>query len=1323
MNKSHLFTFIFIFAVSILFAQTPPPEFIPGLSDPSNNVMSGTPNAQEFQKYTDVPVGYYTGTPSVSIPLYEIDGGSFSVPVSLSYHASGVRVNDISNWVGLGWNLNAGGMISRTIMNLADEIYLFNHKIENPLTNVPTTQMFQELGNWTGNPNPNVDGQHDIFNFNFNGYSGKFLIDNQQVVLIDQQDLKITYDMAQSPNSLFTEFKNFTIIDPQGLQYKFGNTYVEYSKIDGTCGSGGFSIPNRSKIYPTGWMLYEIYDPKSLDKVLFSYTSSLLNYDIEDEKTVIWGKQFGTPNTANYCPGREEINICGYSKLETSYVLSAIICPSGKIEIDNQGKRPDMVSGNQRLKSIACFDGIGSLIKTFSFTQSFGEAELQNSTDFNTANAKRMFLLSFQEKDVLGVVLPPYTFSYKNKSSLPTRFSFAQDYWGYYNGKNNTSFFPWIGNLDNNFKYNFADREPVASKMDAGVLEKISYPTGGETNFEYEPNAYYFNANDNITISSVYNLSSLMPIDDDYDPEIGGYYSVGSNGETILEKSFVPANNQDVSFSYYVKKLTKDPGSALIKLKSNGSIIKLWTVDNPLLLPPNTNPCGSMKEKNGNETVSLIGGQTYIIEMSSKYSCANPQNSEIATLNFQLDELKTKYIKNKMCGGIRIKKISFKETSNSSNILTKRYVYANTVPLDITNYLQSGISLNNINDNLNSSGINTGNIPIYFYANQYKSYYNTSISVPGLSSQTVEACGTSIVNCGEQPNNICTYYVLHSNSKTPLTNNAGNTVVYKRVFELLGENQDLGGMNEYNYNYVPDEEAFYLKGCSGPALHPPKQDNSWQSGKMTMKNTYLFKPNKTFLLKIREQFGFVENNVNHPKNYVYNIVCGFDIDLFLKTKDCNQTIPDIIGLKAYYWPNVSGFLPQTLYRKVVFDDNGDSLVTKINTDFNSNYHHFPTKKTTIAQDKTEQLEYFTYAPDLYHGQFLANLCSQAAGLAIIDMYQKNNVAPILAYRITQKFPIINSSTFNYDIDNTNEKTLLAAHINYSYNTHKPISFLKTEYLIPQPIATFQNAYFNNAYNLVLDPTLTTQKIFEYNNTGNIISVKAKDLVTSAYVWKPFGNTYNGTFLANKIPVAQIINADISKVRYMSFEDTETPTELSFTTAARTLASNTTTNIAKSGNYYYNLTATANTISINQLPPGKYIVSCWYKPIDYARKPIINLPVGATSYRVVDDYANTKDDNGWAYSEIAVDLSTQASPQNISMYYTPASGNIYIDELRVHPLDAQMTTYIYDSNKNIKQIFDINGIPIQYDYDSFQRLQNIRDQDLNILNTFKYNYKP
>lgn len=80
---------------------------------------------------------------------------------------------------------------------------------------------------------------------------------------------------------------------------------------------------------------------------------------------------------------------------------------------------------------------------------------------------------------------------------MPNNYSKSQDHWGYYNGRNNASL------LTKQFEhqlgsYPYGDREPNAAYAAIGILNKITYPTGGHTAFEWEPHDYaYVNAKKN----------------------------------------------------------------------------------------------------------------------------------------------------------------------------------------------------------------------------------------------------------------------------------------------------------------------------------------------------------------------------------------------------------------------------------------------------------------------------------------------------------------------------------------------------------------------------------------------------------------------------------------------------------------------------------------------------------------------------------------------------------------------------------------------------------------------------------------------------------
>lgn len=222
------------------------------------NIQS--PNAASLGKYGDVPVSYFTGTPNISIPLHKMSVKGIDLDISLSYDASGIRINSHPGWVGQNWTLNAGGVITRTVVGFEDELwysspsligYFFNY---DALTDLDLSDInnVKTLANYSAF----VDYEPDIFTFNFMGKTGKFLLDNNsEWKVISNNNLKIEFLLEPPLDSpLFESLElfpdgpevyifdgfvypkvmmGFKITDEDGTVYKFGKTNdsdaIEYS--------------------------------------------------------------------------------------------------------------------------------------------------------------------------------------------------------------------------------------------------------------------------------------------------------------------------------------------------------------------------------------------------------------------------------------------------------------------------------------------------------------------------------------------------------------------------------------------------------------------------------------------------------------------------------------------------------------------------------------------------------------------------------------------------------------------------------------------------------------------------------------------------------------------------------------------------------------------------------------------------------------------------------------------------------------------------------------------------------------------------------------
>ena len=64
-----------------------------------------SPNAASLGRYGDIPVSLSNGIANISVPFFDVKIGSFTLPVTLSYHNNGLKTTEIPSYVGLGWDM------------------------------------------------------------------------------------------------------------------------------------------------------------------------------------------------------------------------------------------------------------------------------------------------------------------------------------------------------------------------------------------------------------------------------------------------------------------------------------------------------------------------------------------------------------------------------------------------------------------------------------------------------------------------------------------------------------------------------------------------------------------------------------------------------------------------------------------------------------------------------------------------------------------------------------------------------------------------------------------------------------------------------------------------------------------------------------------------------------------------------------------------------------------------------------------------------------------------------------------------------------------
>jgi hypothetical protein len=496
-------------------------------------IIPPSPNASSLGIYGDIQTSKYTGTPEISIPIYTVKCGDISLPITLDYHASGIKVSQQASWVGLGWSLNAGGVITRTIFGYDDfgkRSKGWGDVPESPIgyyfdQDFPYVNSLNEIvPPINGNPDDDIyynynkiaasDGEPDVFCFNFNGYSGKFYFDRKRLnqneyavpVFSTKCDLSIKYFPSYNEdvdNDGGQSYGRWEIIDGKGYKYFFKTvetSTTNYGECNTYCNCyGSWPKPVQPDVV-SSWYIDRIESPKG-DFINFTYNTDarwIVNQNNFNESVIY---RLGYDNI-----GGVIINNSLSQIISHEIYLTEINFNNGKVVLRtsdrNDLETKQISSKAQRLDSITIYNNQEKLLSCGFKYNYFGS--------FQDPNNSRLKLEKLNFIDSNGKNSFPYIFDYYSPQAMPLKTSNAIDHWGFFNGKGNAiqwgsdsygnalscdkgTLIPGTEAIDYNGNkkiYFGADRDPDANYMTNYMLNKITYPTGGYTEFTFEPHTY-----------------------------------------------------------------------------------------------------------------------------------------------------------------------------------------------------------------------------------------------------------------------------------------------------------------------------------------------------------------------------------------------------------------------------------------------------------------------------------------------------------------------------------------------------------------------------------------------------------------------------------------------------------------------------------------------------------------------------------------------------------------------------------------------------------------------------------------------------------------
>lgn len=461
--------------------------------------MPQSPTAQQIAKGIDFPVNYYSGIPDITIPLYQIEVGNLSVPVILTYQGGGIRPSQEATSVGLGWSLQAGGAVTRTV-KCADDF------MEYGASDSQYTVGYLERSSWpdfgvsfdynyyrrivseSGDRQYYlyVDSEPDIFFYSIPGNSGKFSFKKDNSIVYFDKSANIAF----TPSRGTGQYPLFRAVDSQGTSYIFGekerthiysasigkNVNTSATGVDITYVAGDNTIHMVSD-YTSTWYLTEMVSNTN-DAITFEYEDEAYQLPLQENCRY----QQRLSGSSQYQDGDGPVYSITKSEVQGRR-LSCITWRGGHIDFEYGTARSDLLmpaamSGNPKaLTAVKVYNANGLLVCHWQLTYGYFD-----STPSSVPSSRQHLFRRLRLESVRNMLTgdDPYTFAYNNTVPLPVKNTRNLDYWGFYNGSSQgNNYYCQSGSA------NKAVNEQYAQ---AGILQSISHPTGGTTTLHWESN-------------------------------------------------------------------------------------------------------------------------------------------------------------------------------------------------------------------------------------------------------------------------------------------------------------------------------------------------------------------------------------------------------------------------------------------------------------------------------------------------------------------------------------------------------------------------------------------------------------------------------------------------------------------------------------------------------------------------------------------------------------------------------------------------------------------------------------------------------------------
>lgn len=508
-----------------------------------------SPQVEAMMRYDNSSVNLNTGTVSLTVPLVEFDDPDFDLDVSITYSSDGFKPLQPDNFVGMGWRLNCGGVITREVHGIPDEFgpitvsggfigasptptvqgfmaapsSLPQNFIEEKLVNADTmygefqhTYLENGLRKVVIRKDGYTEVSPDLYRFSFGKHSGMFMYDIDGTFKVISENGRSYHVQMQNINNipLSTDFSQIIITTDDGYRYTFGGSYhsLEYSALswrDFSSGVGSATETidaNRLHCKEiVAWHLTSVQAPNGRnltynyfqlsDKNVHDDPAKLLEhnyYSHPDSKKELMKCYQVIPNLKG-----EGNNIALSYVLNKTPLISSISTDDKSISFtyDNNPSPFFNQPYSPPCATYGFISGCGAKLTDVVLNNSI--SQFKESVSLSYTTKENRLLLSSVKNDNKGV----YNLDYYSSGTFRNSITIDIDKWGFWSGAGtNTSFMQQADDIYWNcidpvtgdfYRHpNDTNREPTGKEYDAFMLKTVMFPTGGSISYEYEPHTY-----------------------------------------------------------------------------------------------------------------------------------------------------------------------------------------------------------------------------------------------------------------------------------------------------------------------------------------------------------------------------------------------------------------------------------------------------------------------------------------------------------------------------------------------------------------------------------------------------------------------------------------------------------------------------------------------------------------------------------------------------------------------------------------------------------------------------------------------------------------